>query len=302
MAFLLIVLAAFLLALVNLLVRKSTDVRSDNRFFLCMQQFFSFLFMLCINPVRYSYYQIDCNLALLAVFGGLLLALMMFSFSRAMKVGPPGLSCAVLNCASTIPALLMAFLFGSAYGYEYHFYNGIGLSLLFIGLLWSGGGGIQRNKLFSWLYFAFATFVFQVAFLMLVQWQALMMKTDLRGFDGLFFFFTEKSALWFLPLVFLVSSLVQAFFFFKEKSVFGDKKELFYAALGGVLNGLAYYLMIGAIRLASGVESILILPLLSVLVIILCNLWGARLYQEKVNWKASLLSVLGLVIATVTVG
>ena len=42
----------------------------------------------------------------------------------------------------------------------------------------------------------------------------------------------------------------------------------------------------------------MIFPIFAVTIILLCNLWGQKLYKEKVNWMASGLCVVGLLIGT----
>lgn len=299
MSIILIIFAALCLAIVNLMLRKGADIQEQSQLYLWVQQGVSFLFILCVNPLRVGSFSFSLDLLVIGLGAGVFLSLMMGSFFQAMKKGPPALSCAILNCASTVPALLMAIVFGSKYGYEIHAYNAIGILLVSVGLLWSGVSEANSDKSVAWFRAILATFIFQVAFLSVVKWQGLMMREELQTEWGLPFYFDELESLWFLPIVFLVSSVSQGAVYLGKQKEKTDKRLLYYATVGGIFNGLSYHLMVGAIRSARGIESMLILPILSVVVIVLCNLWGQKLYKERVNWRASFLSLIGLVVAMI---
>ena len=74
---------------------------------------------------------------------------------------------------------------------------------------------------------------------------------------------------------------------------------MFYGIFGGLINGTGTFLLTCAIQAASALENAILFPMYSVAIIILSNLWGQKLYQEKVNWRACQVCAGGLLIATV---
>lgn len=74
--------------------------------------------------------------------------------------------------------------------------------------------------------------------------------------------------------------------------------ELRYGSLGGFANAIATLGLMIATKWASPIEKGLIFPLFAVGVISFCNLWGYKLYQEKVDIKAHLICLVGILFAT----
>ncbi len=75
--------------------------------------------------------------------------------------------------------------------------------------------------------------------------------------------------------------------------------EIYYGIAGGVANGACTFFLILAPQVATAWENAMIFPIFSVGIIIICNAWAQALYQERVNWWANLVCLVGLVIGTV---
>ncbi len=99
--------------------------------------------------------------------------------------------------------------------------------------------------------------------------------------------------------MFLTSGLIQLWMFIAGEKRKPKGKEALYGILGGVLNGTGTFFLIVATSASTALENGIIFPMYSVAIIVLSNVWGQKLYQERVNWKACQVSALGLIIATV---
>jgi hypothetical protein len=102
-----------------------------------------------------------------------------------------------------------------------------------------------------------------------------------------------------MPMVFLAAFILQALIFWVDERRTLKKGELLYGILGGIANGIGTFLMIRSTEVAKGWEQAMIYPLLSVSIIILCNLWGQWFYKEKVHWAAIGVCIIGLAVGTI---
>lgn len=295
----LIVLAGLCVALSNYLMRKSVDVGGDTKFFLVLQQLFAFILLFSLGPLQVGPSDFDWDGIYLGALGGLLLGIMMFAFGKALEKGPSALTCTILSSSSVVPAIVMAGVFGVAYGYEFHYWHGIGSILVLMGIFWAGGASMEGRQLFPWLFFALVAFACHFLFLMVIDWQALMQKPSLVGLPLLPLKLGPKAGLWFMPAVSCVSVLMQLWIYLSSKSAKPGVKAFLLACFGGVLNGASLYFLTMGTQQAENWEKFVLFPLYSVSIIVFCNLWGQWSYHEKVNWKANLLCLLGIVVAMV---
>lgn len=231
--------------------------------------------------------------------GGIVVALMMATLGRSLELGPPGLTFAALNASTVMPSVLMVLFFGSAFGYHYNVWNGMGSLLVVAGLFWAGYQTSRGERKSAWVMFVTAAFFLHILFLVFLSWRALFI--NFPGENGLFLSFDMDDARcqWFMPIVFCVAFLIQTIIYLIAEKRVPKKGEVGYGILGGVANGVGTFLMIRATEVATSFEHATIYPLFAVTIIILCNLWGKWLYKEKVNWKANALCVLGILVATV---
>ncbi len=296
MGLLFALIAGIFMPLTNLTVRKGIDVGGSSKGYFVFQAASSFLFALLLGPLRTGDFSIPLPAALLGVLAGAILSLMLFSLGRAVEKGPPGFTFAILNSATVLPGLLMALLFGAALGFTYNLWHGFG-SLLVIGGLFWGGKGLQGMKEMNrWLLFATAMFVLHVLLLGLYQWKGMLTH---HPEASSFFTLEQIKSEWFTPFMFLTSGLVQLSIYLRAGRPQPRAGEVYYGIAGGISNLLCTFFLLRAAETAGPLEGAVIFPLFSVVGIILTNLWGQKLYQEQVNWRACQLCAFGLIIGTV---
>ena len=299
MGILLALIAGMFIPLTNLTIRKSIDVGGNAKAYFVFQMATSFLFAILLGPVRTGNFSIHLPVVVLGTFAGLILSIMLFSLGRAVEKGPPGLTFAILSSATVMPGLLMALIFGAGLGFMYNIWHGLGSLIVLAGLFWAGKGLQGMKEINKWLFFATVMFAFHMLLLSLFQWRAMLMK--LPNPEELVSFFTleQIQSEWFLPFMFLSSGIVQLFIFLRSDWQTPKAGELFYGTLGGIFNQLCTFFIIGATVKASALENAIIFPLYSVVGMILTNLWGQKLYQEQVNWRACQLCAFGLIVGTI---
>lgn len=294
----LMIVAALFVALSNLFMRKSIDVGGSSKAFLMMQLSIVFLVAVALNPVRTGDYACAPSLLGLGLGGGVILAIMMVCLGRALEIGPPGLTCAALNASTVMPMILMVLLFGSSFGYIYTFSNGLGSSLVVMGLFWAGWGATGIEKKIRWSLFVIGAFVLHALFLVLMQWRVLFINFPEQ--KGLFLNIggLEAQSQWFMPAVFFSAALIQMGIYFRHNKKLPSRYEMLYGTLGGLANGTGTFFMIQSTEASTPIEHAMIFPIFSVVLILACNAWGRLLYKEQVNWWASGLCVIGVFIGT----
>lgn len=299
MGILLALIAGMFIPLTNLTIRKSIDIGGSAKAYFVFQMVTSFLLAILMGPVRTGNFSISWPAAILGCFAGLILSIMLFSLGRAVEKGPPGFTFAILNSATVMPGLLMAFIFGAALGFVYNTWHALGSLLVIIGLFWGAKGlqGMKEMKL--WLFFSTAMFTFHVLLLGLYQWRAMLMNLAHPEELASFFTLEQIKSEWFTPFMFLASGIVQVIIYLRAENRKPQSGEIFYGFAGGVSNLLCTFFIIWATEKAGPLENAVIFPIFSVVGIILTNLWGQKLYQEQVNWRACQLCAFGLIVGTV---
>ncbi len=291
--------AGAFISLSNLFMRKSIDQGGTTKGFLIFQMGMAFFVACLLNPVKTGHYSINLPIVSLGALAGLILVSMLFFLGKSLERGPSGLTFSILNGATVMPAIAMALLFGSSYGFPYTVWHAMGSLLVIWGLFLGGRGlaGLRDKK--GWISFCLAMFSLHVLLLVLFQYRALLLNLS-RPEELLSFFNSELiQSQWFTPAMFATASFIQIILFFSSEKRAPRRLEIYYGVLGGVMNGLCTYCMIRSTEIASPLENAVIFPIFSVMTIVLSNLWSQRLYQEKVNWRACQFCVFGLVIGTV---
>ena len=299
MAVFLMFCAGVFISLSNLFMKKSIDRGGTTKGFLVFQMAMAFFVALLLNPVRTGNYAFNGSIGAFGVLAGLVLAAMLFSLGRALEKGPPGLTFSALNAATVMPAIVMAVFFGAARGFPYTPWHAIGSILVLFGLFWAGKGlgGLQDRK--GWATFCISMFSLHIILLALFQWRALLLNMPHPEEITSLFSAEQIKSQWFMPMMFLASSCVQMAVFLRYEKRWPHGMEVVYGLLGGVGNGLCTYCMIWSTEVATPLENAVIFPIFSVVTIVLSNLWGQRLYQEQVNWRACQVCAFGLVVGTV---
>lgn len=290
--------AGIFIALSNLFMRKSIDAGASSKGYVMIQLFVVFLVSVLINPVRTGDYSWSHSMALFGLAGGIILAGLMNALSNALRLGPPGLTVAMFNSSTLMPILVLMLVFGSSFGYIYTLWNALGSLLVLFGLFWASTKSLNAIERRKWLTFTFFAFACHVLFLCFLEWRALFIKYPHH--EGLGIVIDPFSAIsqWFMPMIFLSASAIQAVLFFKEEKRSPIRSEINYGTLGGITNGIGTFLMIRSSEVATSIEQAMIYPVLSVTIIIACNAWGRWLYKEKVNWTANAFCVFGILVGT----
>jgi len=295
----LILIASLFLSGSNYCMRRSIDAGGTTKAFLMIQMFLVFAVAILLNPVRTGHYEWSNCMAAFGFAGGLVLAFMMASLGRSLELGPPGLTFAALNASTVMPSLLMTIFFGGAFGYFYNLWHGLGSLLVVAGLFWAGWQTARSEKKTNWVAFVTATFFLHVIFLVFLSWRALFINHV--GAEGLFLSFDleDVRSQWFMPMAFLAAFLVQAWIFITSEKRMPSRKEAQFGVMGGLANGIGTFFMIRATEVSTPFEHAMIYPIMSVSIIIICNIWGQRIYKEQVNWKANALCLVGILVGTI---
>ncbi len=293
------ILAALLASLSNFSLRRSIDAGGSSKAYLVVQLTFSFIVMVFLNPVRTGDYEWDTLAVSMGLVGGLIFGFLMWGLGKTLEKGPPGLSFAILNTSSVMPAIVLSVLFGALFHHPYNLANGMGSLLVVIGLVWAGWTSASNPNKSMWIFFATFIFAIHTLFLVFLQWWAMLLKPGLPSSSLLPFDLTTAHIQWFMPAIFFVGALIQWIIYLTSRHRFPKGAEIYYGILGGVANGACTFFLIRAPQVSNAWENAMIFPIFSVGIILICNGWAQWLYKEKVNWKANFLSLAGLVVGTV---
>ncbi len=162
MAIFFVLISGALVALSNLMMRKGIDSGGTAKGYLVFMMLTAFGSAVFLEPVSRGNYAWNGPIALLGAIAGSILAFMLQFLGKALEKGPPGLTFSLLSSSTVMPAILMAFLFGSSYGFTYTPWHAIGSLFVVAGIFWAGRGtsGLQdRNR---WIFFSIAMFILHV--------------------------------------------------------------------------------------------------------------------------------------------
>lgn len=279
--------AAGFAAFSNWIFRKaSVQNREGTRIqeYLIFFYFLSFLTALTLSPSLWKT-PFHPLMGSLGAAVGLLNVFLMRLTSKALTLGPSGLTFAFQNASAIFPGLLLFLIFGPSFGFSCTFLHLIGMTLALCGLFLGQKGAVAMN----WLKIALACFSIQVIALTLIQGRCILF--DCKNLP--FLSAGETDDVWFMPCQFGAAFCLQALLLFLEGGGF-HQKMIGYGSLGGIANGAATALLLLATKKALPLEKALLFPSFSVAVLLLCNLWANRLYQEKFNWKTNLFCASGI--------
>lgn len=293
------ILGAILVSISNFCMRKSIDSGGSSKAYLVVQLSFSFLIMIFLNPMRTGDYGWNSTAVGIGLLGGILFGILMWGLGKTLEKGPPGLSFAILNTSSVAPAIVMALLFGAAYGHSYTLSNGLGSALVVAGLFWAGWTANENPNKMIWIFYATLIFVVHTLFLVFLQWWAMLLKPGLPLSSLIPFHVEARHLQWFMPSVLFVGALMQWVIYLIKRHRMPKGAEIYYGILGGITNGACTFFLILAPQVASAWENAMIFPIFSVCTILICNAWAQFLYREHINWWANAICVTGLVIGTV---
>lgn len=292
-------LAALLASLSNFCLRRSIDAGGSSKAYLVVQLTFSFVIIVLLNPVRTGDYEWSSLSVSLGLCGGIIFGFLMWGLGKTLEKGPSGLSFAVLNTSSVMPAVVLSLFFGPLFNHPYTLTNGVGSLLVVAGLVWAGWTSAPNPHKGAWTLCAAFIFTAHTLFLVFLQWWAMLLNPVLPPSLLLPFDLSAAPIQWFMPAIFFAGTLIQWGFYLTERHRFPKGAELSYGIMGGIANGACTFFLILATRVALPWENAMIFPVFSVGIILICNSWSQILYKETINWRANLLALTGLVIGTV---
>lgn len=284
--------AGILAAVGNLCMRRSIDDGGSARGYLVVQVSFSCLVAILLNPVRTGFFMPSPASVALGAVGGVVLGAMLWSMGRALEKGPPGLTFAVVNSATVMPAVVMAYFFGKALGHGYQWSHAVGSLLVVLGLFWAGWEARIPRKKLQWMSYVILSFGLHVLLLVFLQCRVLLFSESIGA--QLPFSFAEETGQWFTPVLLLVAALFQLPTRGRPLTGPLNRHDWWWGLLGGVASGAATFLLILAPEVARPWENAMLFPVFAVTVIVASHTWGRTLYRERVNWLACAVCVLGL--------
>jgi hypothetical protein len=299
MALIFVLLAGLFVAISNLCMRKGIDNGGTAKGFIVFQMMTGFFCAILLDPVRAGDYSINSSIVCMGIVAGLFFAGLIYALGKALEKGPPGFTFSLLSSATVMPGLAMAIFFGSQMGYPYTPWHAMGSLLVIGGLAWAGKGMEGLKDLKGWVLFSLSMFFCHVLLLVLFQYRALLLNVLKPEEINHFFNHETIRSQWFVPIMFLTSGLIQIGIYLKNEKRVPNRLEALFGMAGGILNCVGTFCLIRSTVAASALENAVIFPIYSVAIIVFSNLWGQKLYQEKVNWRACQVCACGLILGTV---
>lgn len=289
--------AAGCAALSSLCFRKNADHPSFRLSgYLLLFYFFSFMASLFFFSDTWTA-PINWIVVSLGACVGILNSTLMLLTSRALKVGPAGLTFAFQNASAIFPGLILFLLLGSDFGFSCSYCQCAGMILVLLGLFLGTKRESANQPIISsqWLKYALACFIIQILALTFIQARCVLFNCDGIGiFSNLKF--TEADDIWFMPGQFGVSFVIQLVVFLIENKKL-QLNDVIYGSLGGIANSSSTGLLLLATKFALPLEQGIVFPCFAVTTMILCNIWANRLYGEKFNLKTNCLCSFGIFLA-----
>lgn len=300
MNFLFLLIAAGSGALFHLAFRKSLDGGGRGNAFLFLQSLFSTPLLALLAVLQTGHLSCDSATFGLGMLEGAIYVGMMWLMARAFQQGPSGLTVATLNSAAVMPAIIMALLFGSSFGHGYTPFNALGSLLVIVGLFLAARSSQNfRSSKITWLLFALLAFMGHTIYLSLIAWRSLLLKTHTAPLPYFVPELSLQSAPCFPPLIFFSAALLYGLlYFFTDRRPF-SRRELLWGGLGALGNTFCTFFLILATEMATGAQKAMVFPIVGVISIFICALWGRLLYQEKIHWQGNALCLTGVTLGSI---
>jgi hypothetical protein len=303
--------SALLASVVNFLLRRNFEKGGSANAFLSLYFLSSLVLIFLIYPQLWSI-KISPVMISLGCFAGFLNFLMMGLTTKTVQTGPPGLSFTFQNASSVMPGLLLYFLFGPAFGFRLSFWLCLGFVFILTGLYLSTRtvkrdvNGSQTGSeaaltqevmdLKKWLGYAVSMLLVQGVILSIFQWRLLLLNDPPYNHWLIPWSCSQEEDLWFIPAFFLIPTILQLLNFWKTEKRKFTSLEFRYGAGAGILNCVVMILLLLATKNSGFLEKAMQFPLFTVAVILFCNLWGWKIYEERVNWVGISLCVMGVIV------
>jgi hypothetical protein len=300
--------SACLAALANFFFRRNLDKGGNSSAFLSLyfsaSLILSFAFNHAVLVTRFS-----PVMALLGCFAGFLNFMMLTFTAKSFELGPPGLTLTFQNASCIFPGLLLCLLFGPAFGFFLTPWLIVGFILIVFGLYLSSrtygklneeAASVRSKTNFNlWLLFVIFVMLLQGLILTLFQWRVLLFNCDGNAHWLIPWSCLAEEDVWFIPAFFTVPALCQIFLFWRNERRKFSFTEMIYGSTSGGLNCVCTVLLLLATKTAGTLKKEMLFPLFTVSVILLCNIWGMKIYKEKVNWIGIILCIIGVLIGLI---
>lgn len=291
MAIIIMVLSGFLASLSNFWLHCTLKKNGSSQNYLLFQFAFSGIFATFVLK-DFQMHPVDGALGFLS---GLLLSAMMYCLSLALKLGPAALTFSMINSVSVFPGIVFASLLGKTFGHAYSYWHAIGAILILLGLFQGSFSDLKSNK--KWPYYTLLASLLNICFLLLVQWRAMLFKSDLPYSFFIPVHLKAEEGLFFMPCLYLSSMLFQTIA--PKRAANFQKTEIIFALFGGVLSSIGTFFYLQSTYFAQANENAVIFPTYCISLILTTNLWSFFLYREKIEWRSNLLSISGIIISQI---
>ncbi len=290
----------------NLFFRKNLEKSATSRGFLALYFLASLLLCIFFNRAILTA-PFSPVIAIVGASTALLFFSMLSLTAKAFQIGPPGLTLTFQNASCIFPGLLLCTLFGRDYGFSMTPGLIAGLVMILTGLYLSSRShgksddkAVQNPTFKKWLLCVIGVLVLQGLVLTIFQWRVLLFNCSPEHSHWLLpWSCREQDDIWFIPAFFLVPTLLQLFLFWKTEKRKFSKAETAYGISSGIFNCFCTVLLLFSTKVEGSLKKEMLFPLFTVTVILICNLWGWKLYHEKVNWLGVSLCVLGVLVGLI---
>lgn len=288
-------MAAGCSALSSLVFRKNTDssLSANNPSgYLVIFYLSSFILSFTLYPDIWNF-DISYLILILGASVGVLSSILMILTSRALKLGPAGMTFAFQYASAIFPGLILFLFLGKDFGFSLTLTQLSGMALVILGLFIGARNKNDNSRASGWLKYALACFLVQILALTLIQSRCILF--DCAKLGGIFttLTITESQDIWFMPGQFGASLLMQIIIFLQTRNKF-QGTEVFYGCLGGVANFSSTCLLLLATKYAHPFEQGILFPCFAVASMVICNIWAKVLYKEKFSMKTNLLCSFGI--------
>lgn len=300
MALVYVLLASFLIALCQFCILAKAQESGKDEVLMAVRFFISAIICVFAFPMCKGEYHLEPLTFTLALVAGLLQGLLMLYTRKALCLGQSNVSIAVLNSSCIVPPMLMAAVFGKEFNFSYSLLNALGAFLVVFGFFYaarklSAQKEVNQPNFFKILSIAF---LFQVVFLIFLQWKSLNFKTALPLHILLPFQGIEES-LWFNAIMFFTCAMFQLCQVTTWPASLNRQDVCVFGILGGFANGFSGVLLLEAIEKANSMlENALLYPLLSIGTVCFCQFLARWWLKEELQWKANFFFLLGILLSS----
>ena len=295
-------------SLANFFFRRNLEKGGTSNAFLSLYFFVSLLLSFLFNSAVIGS-PFSPVMAILGCIAGFLNFMMLTLTAKSFELGPPGLTLTFQNASCIFPGLILCLFFGRSFGFFLTPWLIIGFIFIILGLYLSSRtygklsseipSESSKTHFGKWLLCVIPVMLLQGLILTLFQWRVLLFSCDENMHWLIPWSCREEEDVWFIPAFFLVPTLSQLFLFWKNERRKFSFSEMMYGSTAGGLNCVCTVLLLLATKTEGVMKKEMLFPLFTISVILLCNIWSKKIYNEKVNWIGILFCIFGVLIGLI---